>query len=372
MAQSACCVLHAREAGGVFQQAGDFPRGGRQIVAANRGAFFEQVIGVAFFLAGNRFNEGHGKSAGERFGSGEAACFSDEQIGGGHVLVHFLCEAYRNKTRQTALQVARRGGNGVQLLFDVFGFAGDGYDLPRAFQGEQISNELFDRADAVSTSGDQNNRCGGIEAEVFSRGGFIHGNCKERINGDSSNANDFAGDADACEIFGSFGYCHVVAIYGAAEPHGVDVIVGDNDSVACAQFLFGDEPRDNFRRQEMSGDADVGLDALEHANHGLRVEAIDNQALTHLFPRLVRAVVENAHEFGRAADHTDVGFVVDPLKDAADVLDDVDVFDNAIAVRGERFFEGLRGADMSSAGGCREQENARFLRHCAGGSGEEF
>ncbi len=110
---------------------------------------------------------------------------------------------------------------------------------------------------------------------MFSRGGFFHGNCEEWVDGDSSDTNDFARDADAGEIFGSFRYCHVVAIYGTAEPHGVDVVVGDDDGVASAQFLFGDEPRDDFGRQEMSGDAEVGLNALEHANHGLCVEAID-------------------------------------------------------------------------------------------------
>ncbi len=339
------------------------------------------MIGVAFFLAGNRLYEGHGKGTGERFGSGEAARFSDEQIGGGHVLVHLLCEAYRDKTRRRLLsftrqtagrQVACGGGNGVELFLDVFGFAGDGDDLPRALECEQILNELFDRADAVSARSDQNNRCGEIETQMLSRGGFFHGNCKERVDGDSSDANDFARDADAGEIFGSFRYCYVVAIYGAAEPHGVDVVVGDDDGVASAQFLFRDEPRDNFGGQEMSCDAEVGLNALEHADHGLCVETVDDQAWAHFFPGMVGAVVEDAHKIRGAADHTDISLVVKTLEDAADVLDDVDVFDGAIAASGESFFERLRGADMASAGGCREQENARFFVHCGGRNGVEF
>jgi len=61
-------------------------------------------------------------------------------------------------------------------------------------------------------------------------------------------------------------------------------------------------------------------------------------------------------------DHADVGLVVDALKDAADVLDDVDVFDGAIAASAESFFEGLRGADMAGAGGCREQEKRAVFR----------
>jgi len=52
-------------------------------VATNGGTGFEQVIGVAKFLAGNGFDEGHGQVAGEGFGSGEAAGFADEQVGSG-------------------------------------------------------------------------------------------------------------------------------------------------------------------------------------------------------------------------------------------------------------------------------------------------
>jgi len=93
------------------------------------------------------------ESAGERFGSGEAARFSYEQIGGGHVLVHFLCEAYRDKTRRRPFLhrgllggKLPRSGNGVELFLDVFGFAGDGDDLPRTIQGEQILARVVDRA----------------------------------------------------------------------------------------------------------------------------------------------------------------------------------------------------------------------------------
>jgi hypothetical protein len=356
-------VFHAREAGGVADKCGDFPSGGGQIVATNGGACFEQVIGVALFLAGDGFDERHRKRAGKRLGSGEAAGFADEKVGGGHELVHFFGEADGNKTRQTALQFSRGGGSGIQLLLDVFGFASDGDDLPRTFQGEQISHELFHRADAVSAGSDQNNRCGGIEAQMLSRRAFFDGNGKERVDGNSGDANDFKGNADAGQILGRFGDRDVVPIDGAAEPHGVDVVIGDDDGVACAQFLFGDEPGNDFRGQKVRGDAEVGLDALEHADHGLRVEAIDEETAAHFFPRMIGAVIKNAHEFGSAANHGDVRLVVEALEDAADELNDIDVFDEAIAAGGESFFESLGGADVSGAGGCGEQEDARFFAH---------
>jgi len=39
-------------------------------------------------------------------------------------------------------------------------------------------------------------------------------------------------------------------------------------------FFFGDEPRDDIRQAGNECDAEV-VHALEHADHGLRVEAID-------------------------------------------------------------------------------------------------
>ena len=143
----------------------------------------------------------------------------------------------------------------------------------------------------------------------------------------------------------------------------MDVVVSNDDGILCVEFLFGDEPGDDFRRKKMRSDAKVGLRLLEHADHGLRIEAIECKAATWMLPGLVGAIVEHAHQFGRAADHGDIGFVVGALKEFADVLDGVDVLDCAIAACGESFFKGLRGANVAGPGRSREQEYAEFASH---------
>src|SRR5580693_4279351 len=59
------CVPHLLQPRGIIEKRGDFPCGGRQVVAANCCACFQQMIGVAFFLAGDGFDERHGKSTSE-------------------------------------------------------------------------------------------------------------------------------------------------------------------------------------------------------------------------------------------------------------------------------------------------------------------
>src|SRR5882762_9896898 len=76
----------------------------------------------------------------------------------------------------------------------------------------------------------------------------------------------------------------------AAQPHCVDVIVSNDDGILCVEFLFGDEPSDDLRRKKMSSDAKVGLRMLEHADHGLRIEAIEREAATWMLPGLVGAI----------------------------------------------------------------------------------
>ncbi len=82
-----------------------------------------------------------------------------------------------------------------------------------------------------------------------------------------------------------------------------------------------------------------------------------------MLPGLVGAIIEHAHQFGRTADHGDIGFVVGALKEFADVFDGVDVLDLAIAACGESFFEGLRGANVAGSGRSGEQEYAGFASH---------
>ena len=51
----------------ILKKLGNFPSGRGKIVATHGGALFQQMIGIAKFLAGNRFNERHGKMPRESF-----------------------------------------------------------------------------------------------------------------------------------------------------------------------------------------------------------------------------------------------------------------------------------------------------------------
>lgn len=368
MAEFARSFFHASKARRIVEQSGNFPCGSGKIVAANRSAFFQQVVGVTLFLAGNRLDERHGQSTRKRFGRSESSGFADEQIRRGHVLVHLLGEAHRNEARRAGLQITGAGGNVIELFLHLFRFSGDGHDLPRLLQCKEIANELFDRADAISTRSDENDGSDWVEPQLLSSSTLFERDGKERVNGNSGDAENIAWDADSGEIFGGFWNRHVIAVHGAAEPHGVDVVIGDDDGVVRLQFFLGAQPGNDFAGKKMRGDAKVGLDALQHANHRLRVEAVHGEAAAHFFPRLVSALVEEAHQLRRATHHADVRLVIEALKDFADVLNDVNVFDEAIAAGGEGFFEGLRGADVAGSGRCGKKEDARFGIHTSGRS----
>src|SRR5271165_4180439 len=85
---------------------------------------------------------------------------------------------------------------------------------------------------------------------------------KEWINWNSGNAQLFARYANVRQIFSGFIDGYVVAIDRTANPHGVNVVIGYNDGIMRAQFSFGDQPRNNFRGQKMSGHAQIRLYAL--------------------------------------------------------------------------------------------------------------
>ena len=103
---------------------------------------------------------------------------------------------------------------------------------------------------------------------MLPRFGSGQGNGKKRVNGNSCYAQFFPRHADVRQVFRRFLDRHVVAIHRAAQPHGVDVIVGDHDGVMRREFFLGDQPSDNFRRQEVRRHAKIRLDTFEQTDHG--------------------------------------------------------------------------------------------------------
>ena len=147
------------------------------------------------------------------------------------------------------------------------GFPRNGYDLPGPRQPEQVFDELFDRADAVAARGNEHDGCLRVESQMFSRFRERQRRGEERVDGDARHAQFFSRHANVRQIFRGLLDGQVVAIHGAAEPHGVDVVIRDHDGAARAQFFLGDEPGDDFRGQEVRGHAEIRLDALEQADH---------------------------------------------------------------------------------------------------------
>jgi len=94
-----------------------------------------------------------------------------------------------------------------------------------------------------------------------------------------------------------------------------------------------------FPRAGNECDAESGCTRLSMANHGcvLRRSTNSGGAFFPMDDPCGRRSTPMSS--GRAADHADVA-CRRPLKDAADVLDDVDVFDDAIAARA-KLFRGL-------------------------------
>ena len=85
----------------------------------------------------------------------------------------------------------------------------------------------------------------------------------------------------------------------------------------------------------MRGDTQIGLHALQHSNHRLDVETIYSEPRTRRIPRLIGAVIQETQDVWRTVGERDVRLVVDVLEEFAGVFHRVDVFDEAVAARGE-------------------------------------
>jgi hypothetical protein len=81
----------------------------------------------------------------------------------------------------------------------------------------------------------------------------------------------------------------------------------------------------------VGGNAQLRLHSFKQADHGLRIQAVEGEATPGMPPRLICSVVDETHQIRGAPHHGNIRFIVEPLKELADVGERVDVLDLAIA-----------------------------------------
>ncbi len=330
-AEVAGFLAHELEARGVAEELLDFPAEGWRVVAFDGDAGFEEVVGVAFFLAGDGVDDAHGEAAGHGFGGGESAGFGDEDVGGGHVFVHLFGEG-----DGVELDGGGRGdffGEAVELGFEFGAFAGDGDDLEGDGELEEFGDEGFDGADAEAAGGDEDGGAGGIEAEGEAGGGDVAGDAEDGIDGDAGDGDFFGVDAHALEVDAGFLEGDEVAGVGAGEPEGVAVEIGDDDGGLDAEFAFGEEPGHDVGGSEVGGDDDVGLVGGDGVDEGAGVEFFEGLGETG-FPGGVGFFVDVAEEAGGFVDEVEVHFGIDVAEGGGGIFEDVPVLDVAAVLDG--------------------------------------
>src|ERR1051325_9820931 len=100
---------------------------------------------------------------------------------------------------------------------------------------------------------------------------------KSRVNRDAVDS-DFTGrDAELFKMRAGFVHRDKVLFVVMTQPHRMRVEVCDDDSLPGCKPRFGFEPRDDFRREKMRADGDVGLFVAEQLHERSRVEFIESQ-----------------------------------------------------------------------------------------------
>ena len=108
----------------------------------------------------------------------------------------------------------------------------------------------------------------------------------------------------------------------------------------------------------MGGNRQLRLHSFEQAEHRLRIQAVEGEAAPGMPPGLIGSVVEETHQIRGSPHHGNIRFIVEPLKELADVGERVDVLDLGIASSKECPLQCLPGAHMPRARRRRENLHA--------------
>jgi hypothetical protein len=227
---------------------------GRQVEGLERGAVFEQEVGVAFFLSRNRGIHDHRQAQRQAFGRGDAARLGDHQVGAGHQALDF---ASVTLGRQAARILARQCLQGRQLGRVA---ARQRDQLEVAGNRQQAPRRHAQAAQAGAAAHQQEGRQGRIEAERACAFGTAAAQGKGRHDRDAGDVDPIGGDALRAHAERHFVVGREVAGDVRVHPHAVQVEVRHLDPDRAIEPAPGDFVRQDLGRLEMRADDGVGLE----------------------------------------------------------------------------------------------------------------
>ncbi len=352
--------FHRGQSSRVVQQVVDLVGQHGQVVAADRRAFFEEVVAVAFLLARDRVDDDVDESSRQRLGGGQAARLADDQVGGGHQLVHLSRESEDVESDRRA--VARRPESLLHLGLQLGVLAADRDDLRGVPQPGHRVEQFADPADAEASGRDQDGGRLRIQSVLDPHRDLVGGLRERRVDGDSRDGDPFGGDSEFFEVGAGLVDGDEVVLALTAEPHGVDVEIGHHGRLTAGELRLGPQPRDDLGGQEVGADGDVGLIFAEQFRERPRVQLLERELRRPLLPRAVELVVEPSQDLGHGVHHVEVGPGIHATEQRIGEFQRVDVPDLADrpGVR-ERLLQRLGRADVpGTCGGGKDED---FLQH---------
>lgn len=118
---------------------------------------------------------------------------------------------------------------------------------------------MLDVADAETAGGNQNRQLVFIKSEFFADFRFIFFFGKNRINRNARNGDFFGRNSEFFKMNARLVECDEIPLEIVAEPHRVNVEIGNDDCLRKIDFSFCRQPRNNFGGQNCVQTAMSGL-----------------------------------------------------------------------------------------------------------------
>src|SRR5258705_4108831 len=194
-------------------------------------------------------------------------------------------------------------------------------------QGDESGDEEFQWAHAKSARRQQN-RSAVRRQSVFEEPlVFVFVQGEERVNRAAADSDLVARNCQSFEVGARFVNRDEILFIMVAEPHSVNIKVGDDNRLAAGNALFGFEPRDNLGRQEVRADYHIGLVFAQQFDERARVEFVEREPATFVLPRLVELVINPAGYFRQFVDGFNVSFGVEMTEYSVGEFESVNVAD---------------------------------------------